>query len=110
MIFERVPLAHALGGILAHSLQTADRVLRKGALVDAAAFALLQAAGFEAVTIARLEPGDMPEGEAASYLGELLLGPWAAAFAGCAWARQPDCRVSGFVAAGRRAHRAAEPD
>jgi molybdenum cofactor cytidylyltransferase len=75
MIFERVPLARALGGILAHNLKTADRVLRKGALVDAAAFALLQAAGFEAVTIARLEPGDVPEGEAASYLGELLLGP-----------------------------------
>ena len=75
MIFERVPLARALGGVLAHNLQTADRVLRKGALVDASAFALLQAAGFESVTIARLEPGDVPEGEAASTLAELLLGP-----------------------------------
>ena len=91
MIFERVPLARALGGVLAHNLQTADRVLRKGALVDASAFALLQAAGFEFVTIARLEPGDVPEGEAASALAELLLGARAAAFAGCAWARELDC-------------------
>ena len=60
---------------MAHNLKTADRVLRKGALVDAAAFALLEAAGYEAVTIAQLEPGDVPEGEAASHLGELLLGP-----------------------------------
>jgi molybdenum cofactor cytidylyltransferase len=75
MIFGHVPLAQARGGILAHNLKTADRVLRKGALVDAAAFALLEAAGYEAVTIAQLEPGDVPEGEAASHLGELLLGP-----------------------------------
>ncbi len=75
MIFGRVPLAQARGGILAHNLKTADRVLRKGALIDAAAFDLLQAAGYKEVTIARLEPGDVPEGEAASYLGELLLGP-----------------------------------
>ncbi len=34
MIFGRVRLAEALGGILAHNLQTKDRVLRKGALID----------------------------------------------------------------------------
>jgi len=75
MIFGRVKLAQARGGILAHSLKTADRVLRKGALVDATAEALLRDAGYEEVTVARLEPGDVPEGEAASYLGELLLTP-----------------------------------
>jgi molybdenum cofactor cytidylyltransferase len=74
MIFEHVPLAVARGGILAHNLQVQDRVLRKGALVDAAAIDLLRKAGHIAVTIARLEPGDVPEGEAASYLGTLLLG------------------------------------
>ena len=65
----------APGGILAHSLRVADRVLRKGTLIDATYFALLHAAGYEEVTIARLEPGDMPEGEAAVHLGEHLLGP-----------------------------------
>ena len=42
MIFGRVPLAQAQGGILAHNTKTADRVLRKGALIDDAAFALLR--------------------------------------------------------------------
>jgi len=54
MIFGRVKLAQALGGILAHSLQTEDRVLRKGAVVDATTFVLLQTAGYTEVTIARL--------------------------------------------------------
>ncbi len=75
MIFGRVKLEQARGGILAHSLQTAEGVLRKGALLDAHAYDLLQKAGYEMLTIARLEPGDVPEGEAASGLGDLLLGP-----------------------------------
>ena len=75
MIFGRVPLEQARGGILAHNTQTADRVLRKGALIDAAAYAMLQDAGIAAVTIARLQPGDVPEGEAATQLGQRLLGP-----------------------------------
>jgi molybdenum cofactor cytidylyltransferase len=75
MIFGRVRLGEARGGILAHNTKTNDRVLRKGALIDTAAYALLQEAGIEEVTIARLEPGDMPEGEAASHLGALLRGP-----------------------------------
>jgi molybdenum cofactor cytidylyltransferase len=76
MIFGRVPLAQAQGGILAHNTKTADRVLRKGALIDGAAFARLAQANIKEVTIARLEPGDMAEGEAASHLGRLLAGPF----------------------------------
>jgi len=75
MIFGQVPLAKARGGILAHNLKTADRVLRKGALIDAAAYDMLEAAGYAEVTIARLEPGDVPEGEAATRLGEFLRRP-----------------------------------
>jgi molybdenum cofactor cytidylyltransferase len=75
MIFGRVPLAQARNGILAHNLKTADRVLRKGALIDQAAYDMLAAAGYADVTIARLEPGDVPEGEAATRLGELLVRP-----------------------------------
>ena len=76
MIFGRVPLAQALDGILAHNTQTADRVLRKGLRLDDDAIARLRQAGLEDVTIARLEPGDVPEGEAARHLGGLLLGPF----------------------------------
>jgi molybdenum cofactor cytidylyltransferase len=75
MIFGRVPLAQAHGGILAHNLKTADRVIRKGALLDKAAYELLQAAGYDEVTVLQLEPGDVPEGEAAIRLGQLLLAP-----------------------------------
>lgn len=73
MIFGRVPLLQARGGILAHSLKTAERVLAKGARVDAAAYNLLEAAGYTELTIARLEPGDVPEGDAATQLAQLLL-------------------------------------
>jgi molybdenum cofactor cytidylyltransferase len=75
MIFGRVPLAQARNGILAHNLKTADRVLRKGALIDPAAYDMLAAAGYAHVTIARLEPGDVPEGEAATRLGAFLVRP-----------------------------------
>ncbi len=75
MIFSRVTLAEAQGAILAHSLKTPEKVLRKGALIDPTAYALLQAAGYDEVTVARLEAGDTPEGAAATQLGGLLLGP-----------------------------------
>jgi molybdenum cofactor cytidylyltransferase len=73
MIFGRFPLAQARGGILAHSLKTTDRVLRKGALIDDAVYIILEQAGYTEVTVARLQPGDIPEGEAALRLGQALL-------------------------------------
>ena len=75
MIFGRVKLEQARGGILAHSLKTSEGVLRKGALVDDHAYGLLQEAGYKMLTIARLEPGDVPEGEAACGLSDLLVSP-----------------------------------
>src|ERR1700742_2768250 len=54
MIFGRVPLMQARGGILAHSLRVEDRVLRKGTLVDTVDLALLRTAAYEEVTTARL--------------------------------------------------------
>lgn len=75
MMFGRVPLPQARGGILAHSLKTPGGLLRKGTRLDAAACRLLEAAGYTEVTVARLEPGDIPEGEAARRLGALLPGP-----------------------------------
>jgi molybdenum cofactor cytidylyltransferase len=75
MIFGRLPLREARGAILAHNLKTADRVLRKGALIDPSAYDMLAAAGYAEVTVARLEPGDVPEGEAATRLGEFLVRP-----------------------------------
>jgi molybdenum cofactor cytidylyltransferase len=73
MQFGRVKLGQALGGILAHNLKTPAKLLRKGAVIDGKIYKILAAAGFDEVTIARLEPGDIPEGEAATMLGEALL-------------------------------------
>ncbi|MBS3023906.1 MULTISPECIES: NTP transferase domain-containing protein [Acidiphilium] len=76
MIFGAAPLAADLAGaILAHSLKTRDRVIHKGAVLDDALIAALRAAGHAEVTVARLEPGDVPEEDAARRLGAHFAGP-----------------------------------
>jgi len=70
MKFGPARLADDLAGaILAHSLKSTDRVVPKGAVLDTDLIAALRRAGHETVTIARLEPGDVPEAEAARRLG-----------------------------------------
>lgn len=73
MQFGRVKLSQARGAILAHNLKTPNRLLRKGALIDAKIHKLLTESGYTEITVARLEPGDIPEGQAAIMLGEALL-------------------------------------
>lgn len=76
MIFGPARLGDDLAGaILAHSLKTTDRLIPKGAMLDAASIAALRAAGHSDITVARLEPGDVPEAEAARRLGAHLSGP-----------------------------------
>lgn len=76
MIFGRFALADARGGLLAHAVQIPSKTLRKGTLLDDEALAMLTAAGLKYLTIAKLEPGDVPEGEAATKLGNwLCIGP-----------------------------------
>ncbi|KAA2214965.1 NTP transferase domain-containing protein [Teichococcus oryzae] len=79
MKFGPTPLAEAEGAILAHTIRlpegTSPRVLKKGTVLDAAALAALRATGHGEIIAARLEPGDIPEDEAAQRLGEALLGP-----------------------------------
>lgn len=75
MIFTRVPVNEAAGGILAHSARTKSRLIPKGAVLDAAAIAALRDAAITHVTVARLEAGDVPEAEAARLLGGRLVAP-----------------------------------
>jgi len=75
LIFGAVPLAAARGAILAHTQRLPGRVLRKGAVLDAAAVEALRAAGRTEIIAARLEPGDVPEDEAAGLLAEAMLAP-----------------------------------
>ncbi|WP_159998250.1 NTP transferase domain-containing protein [Roseomonas sp. 18066] len=75
MIFGPTRLDDAQGAVLAHTQRLPGRVLKKGTVLDAEAIAALREAGKREVIAARLEPGDVPENEAAHRLGEALLAP-----------------------------------
>ena len=75
MIFGRVALAEAEGAVLAHTQRLPSLVLRKGAVLDAAAIAALRSAGIDDVIAARLEPGDVAEDAAAARLAQALETP-----------------------------------
>ncbi len=81
MIFGPTPLAGACGAVLAHTLRLPARdqaralVLRKGTVLNAAAVAAIAASGCAEVVAAKLEPGDVPEDEAAHCLAGALLRP-----------------------------------
>ncbi|WP_374386817.1 molybdopterin biosynthesis enzyme [Sandaracinobacter sp.] len=75
MIFGELPLAEADGAMLAHGVTLGGRRFAKGASVDAALLAAARADGVARLWVARLEPGDVPEAEAAAGIGALLAGP-----------------------------------
>jgi molybdenum cofactor cytidylyltransferase len=72
MKFGRVPFDAAVGTVLAHTLRAGGRVLKKGRVLDAADVAALAAAGHEQITVARLEPDDLGEDEAAGRVGAAI--------------------------------------
>ncbi|WP_164657790.1 molybdopterin-binding protein [Tropicibacter sp. Alg240-R139] len=72
MKFGSVPLDQAQGAILAHSVTTPTKKLRKGIWLDADHLAQLFAAGIQEVTVARLEDSDLHEDEAAGRLASAL--------------------------------------
>ena len=68
MRFGPVPLAEAVGAVLAHSVALPEGRLRKGRVIAAADLAPLEAAGVAEITVARLDPGDVAEDAAADRL------------------------------------------
>ncbi|MEM0923213.1 MAG: hypothetical protein AAGI13_09215, partial [Pseudomonadota bacterium] len=68
MKFGPVTLAEAEGALLAHSLGTPEGRLKKGRVLSAADLAQLARAGIETVTVARFDPGDVPEDAAAARI------------------------------------------
>ncbi len=74
MIFGRLPLESAEGAVLAHGIRTPRMTLKKGAVLDSSDLAGLRAAGYTEVVAARLEPGDVPEDDAASAVAEAIAG------------------------------------
>lgn len=73
MRFGPVPLAAAEGALLAHGLTAAGVALKKGQRLGREALAALAAAGVTEVTVARLDPGDVDETEAAARLAAALV-------------------------------------
>jgi molybdenum cofactor cytidylyltransferase len=74
MKFGPVAPGNAKGGIVVHSIRQGGLVLRKGRIVDDADIAALKAAGITTIMIARIEPDDVSEDEAAAQLAEAVAG------------------------------------
>ena len=72
MIFGQVTVDDALGCVLAHSLAVGHQRLRKGMVLDADHLTALSAAGYDQITVARLEDGDAHEDAAATQLAQAL--------------------------------------
>ena len=72
MRFGPVPVSQAEGAILAHSVTAGGRKLRKGLALQAEHIAQLAQSGLSEVIVARLEPGDCHEDEAARMLAASL--------------------------------------
>ncbi len=81
MKFGEVRVVEAEGAILAHSLKLGARALKKGRVLSAADLELIAGAGLSAITVARLEPGDVGEDEAAERVAAAAVGPGVAAAA-----------------------------
>lgn len=74
MKFGSVPIAEAVGGTAVHSIRQGDFVLKKGTLIGPAEVAALKTAGVKEITVARLDPGDVSEDEAAANIAAAIAG------------------------------------
>ena len=66
MKFGSVPLIEASGAYLAHAVQAGPTRFKKGTLLKSDELETLKGAGIASVIVARLEPGDIGEDEAAA--------------------------------------------
>ncbi len=74
MRFGPVPVLEAAGAIAAHGLAQGGVTLRKGEVVSGPVAHALAGAGIRELVVARLEPGDVGENEAARRLAEAVAG------------------------------------
>jgi molybdenum cofactor cytidylyltransferase len=75
MKFGEVPIAEAEGATLAHSLKLGATALKKGRILSAADLEAIAGAGLSAITVARLEAGDVGEDKAAERVAAAAIGP-----------------------------------
>jgi molybdenum cofactor cytidylyltransferase len=75
MKFGPVSPHEALGATAVHTIRQGTLVLKKGTLIGPAEVKALEAAGIAQIVVARLEPGDVPEDEAAASIAAAVAGP-----------------------------------
>ena len=73
MKFGAVPIADALGALLAHSVPLTEGRMRKGLVLAQPDIAKLRAAGITIVTVATLDADDVTEDTAATRLAQALV-------------------------------------
>ncbi len=74
MKFGPVPPPEAVGATAVHTIRQGALVLKKGTLIGPAEVAALEAAGIKEVVVARLEPGDVSEDQAAAAIARAVAG------------------------------------
>ncbi len=74
MRFGEVPVAEAEGAILAHSLKLGTTALKKARVLSRADLDVIAGAGLSRIVVARLEPGDVGEDEAARRVAAAAAG------------------------------------
>jgi molybdenum cofactor cytidylyltransferase len=74
MKFGPVPPREALGATAVHTIRQGALVLKKGTLIGPAEVAALEAASIKDVVVARLEPGDVSEDQAAAEIAKAVAG------------------------------------
>jgi molybdenum cofactor cytidylyltransferase len=74
MKFGAVPVSEALGATAVHSIRQGALVLKKGTRIGAKELAALKTAGVEEIMVARLEPGDISEDQAAADIAAAVAG------------------------------------
>src|SRR5262245_20413296 len=74
MKFGSVPVGEAEGGIAVHSIRKPGLVLKKGTVIGPAEIAALRSAAVDAIVVARLEPGDVSEDQAAAEIAAAVAG------------------------------------
>ena len=75
MRFGEVSVTEAEGAILAHSLKLGATALKKGRVLSRADVDAIAAAGLSEITVARLDPGDIGENDAAERVAAAAIGP-----------------------------------
>lgn len=72
MKFGPEPVREAEGAIAVHSVRTPERPIKKGTIIGKDEIAVLERAGIEKIVVARLEPGDVGEDDAAASLARAI--------------------------------------